>query len=184
MADGLCDVIEADQHGFCPEVVDFHLHFLGVDAPYFGFVDLLEVFNLVLKPFGVILQLIDGVIAGQVDLHHRNEFGEIEVEDVGVAWQVVRKAGVAHGDVHLVFDLAEGDFRRDREIELDVNGAVALLAGGDDHVDPRDAFELLFNGAGNQLLDVPGAVPRVRGADEDFGHHHLRKAFLGNGDVG
>ncbi len=184
LADGLCDVIEADEHGFCPEVVDFDLHFFGVHAADFCLVDLVHIFNALLQDFRVILELVDGVIAGKVDLHDGHQLGEVEVEDVGVAGQVVRKAGIAHGDVHLVLDLSQRHFWGYREVEFDVNRAVSLLARRDDFIDAGDALDFLFDGAGDELFNVTGAVPWIGGAHKHLGNDHLREALFGNGDVG
>ena len=140
LSNGLRNVIEADEHGLGAEVVDFDLHLLLVDPADFGLVDLVEVLDAVLQFFRVVLELVDGVVAGEVHLHHGDELGEVEVEDVGVAGEVVGEAGVAHGDVHFVLHLPECDFRGHGEIELDVNRAVALLARGEDDVDAGDAL--------------------------------------------
>ena len=184
LTDGLGDIVEADEHGFGPKVVHFDLHFFGVDAPDFGFVDLLNVFNAFLKNIGVVLELVDGVISRKVDLHDRYQLREVQVKDVGVTGQIIGKAGVAHGDVHLVLDLSQCHLWCHREVELDVNGAIPLLARGDDFIDARDAFELFFNGAGDELLDVPGTVARVGSAYKDFRNDHFGEALLGHGDVG
>ena len=183
LSNGLGNVIEADEHGLGAEVVDFDLHLLLVDPADLGLIDLVEVLDAVLQFFCVVLELVDGVVAREVHLHHGDELGEVEVEDVGVAGEVVGEAGVAHGDVHFVLHLPERDFRGHGEIELDVDRAVALLARGEDDVDAGDALQLLFNGARDELLDVARAVAGIGGADVDLRHGHLREAFLGHGDV-
>ena len=176
--------LKLTRHGLGLEVIDLDLHLLLVDAADFGFVDLLvQVLDAVLQFLGIVLELVDGVVAGQVDLHHWDELREIEVEDVGVTGQVVGEAGVAHGDVHFVLDLSQGDLGGDGKVEFDVDGAVSLLARGEDDVDAGDAFELLLDGARDQLFDVAGAVARVGGADVDLGHADFREALLRHRDV-
>ena len=184
LADGLGDVVEADEHGFRPKVVDFDLHFFGVHPSDLGLVDLLDVLDALLQDFGVVFQLVDGVVPRKIDLHDRDELGEVEVEDVGVAGQVVWKAGVAHGDVHLVLDLSQCHFWCYGEVELDVDGAVALLARRDDLVDARDALEFFLNRSGDEFLNVAGAVAGIGGAYKDLGNDDFWEAFLRDGDVG
>ena len=184
LADGLGNVVEAHEHGLGPQVIDLNLHLFGVDAADFGLVDLLNVLDALLKYFCVVLELVDGVVAGQVHLHDRNQLREVEVKNVGVAGQVVGETGVAHGDVHLVFDLSQGDLWGHGEVELDVDGAVPLLARGNDLVDARNAFEFFLNGPGYELFDVARAVAGIGGTHKDLGNDDFWEALLGYGDVG
>ena len=83
LSNGLGNVIEADEHGLGAEVVDLDLHLLLVDPADLGLIDLVEVLDAVLQFLGVVLELVDGVVAGQVHLHHGDELGEFKSNTLG-----------------------------------------------------------------------------------------------------
>ena len=177
------NVIEAHLHRLRPQVVDNDFHLLVHHTADVHLADFRQLLNFILEVFRITLEVFEAVIAAEVDIHHRKQLAEIQLKDVGVRGQVVRKIGVGLDLVHGVFDLPKGFGRLDREIELDVHRAVALNRSRGDFIDTRDGVDFLFERPRDQLFDVDRAVAGIRCADVNLRNDDIRETLLGHCQV-
>ena len=100
------DVVKTGLHGFGTEVVDDNLNLLVHDPADVHLGNLRELFDVLFELFGVALQLVQAVIAGEVDVHDGQQLREIQLEHVRVSGQVVWEFRIGFGLVHRVLHLA------------------------------------------------------------------------------
>ena len=173
---GVLNIPESEAGGGHFVLVHVHLHLFLQGADQVHASDLAHFLDAVFQLIGVVLQLIQAEITGDVDVHDR-DFRNIELRHRGIGEQVVGQ--VALRLVHRVFHLLFGLRHIEAGIELDDNAGKILDGRRGHFFDAVDTLQLLFNGFGDQLLHIGRRGAGINGGDNDRRHHHVRKLLLG-----
>ncbi len=182
--DGLGNVVEVELQRLQLIQIETDAHLALGYAADVHLVDLRQGFDAVLQVLRIGVELLHRVVAAEVDVHHRHQLAEVELDHVRLRGQVRGEVLVAARLVHRVLHLAQGLIWRDVVVELHIDGAEVRHRGALDLVHPADGVDLLFQGLGDELLDVHHRTAVVRRGDEYLRRHHLGEALLGHHLVG